>query len=107
MKCASLPEERCVAKAVGWNPELSTKYKTYRAVGRLKKRSEDETNENLRPERTEDEISNVKRKIMNGSRQRKIKKVGRKWKTSSQWRQQQLLAQGTSVEGAWLDVYDT
>ena len=45
--------------AAGWNPGLSTKYKTHRAVGRPKKRWEDEINEFLRPERTEDEISKV------------------------------------------------
>ena len=32
MRLASLPDERCVVKAAGWNPELSTKNKTYRAV---------------------------------------------------------------------------
>ena len=48
-------------KAAGWNPELTTKYKTYRAVGRPKKRWGDELNDFLRPERTEDEMSNVER----------------------------------------------
>ena len=61
VKIASSPEERWVMKAAGWNPELSTKYKTYRAVGRPKKRCEDEINEFLRPVRTEDELSNVER----------------------------------------------
>ena len=32
MRIASLPKEGWVAKAAGWNPELSMKYKTYRAV---------------------------------------------------------------------------
>ena len=61
MKIASLPEERWVMKAAGWNPERSMKYKTYRVVGRPKKRWEDERNDFLRPERTEDEINNVER----------------------------------------------
>ena len=61
MRVASLLEERWVMKAAGWNPELSTKYKTCRAVGRPKKRFQDEINDFLRPERTEDEISNVER----------------------------------------------
>ena len=47
--------------AARWNPELSTKNKTYRAVGRPKKRWEDEVDDCLRPERTEDEIRNVER----------------------------------------------
>ena len=58
---ASLPDERWVVKAAGWNPELNTKYKTCRAAGRPKTRCEDELNEFPRPERTEDEISNVER----------------------------------------------
>ena len=37
MRIASLLKERWVRKAAGWNPELSMKYKTYRAVGRPKK----------------------------------------------------------------------
>ena len=48
MRIASLPEERWVIKAAGWNPEFSTKDTTYRAVGRPKKRWEDEINEFLR-----------------------------------------------------------
>ena len=61
MRVASLPEERWAMKAAGWNPELSTKYRTYRAVGRPKKRWEDEINDFFRQERTEDEMSNVER----------------------------------------------
>ena len=67
MRIAFLLEERWVMKAAGWNPELSTKYKKYRAVGRPKKRWEDEINDFLRLERTEDETSNVETK-MNGSK---------------------------------------
>ena len=48
MRIASLPEERWVAKAAGLNPELSMKYKTYRAVGRPINRWEDEINDFLR-----------------------------------------------------------
>ena len=40
------------------NPELSTKYKTYRAVGRPKRRWEDEINEFLKPEETETPTGN-------------------------------------------------
>ena len=61
IRIASLPEERWVMKAAGWNLELSTKYKTHRAMGRPKKRWEDDINDFLRPERTEDEINNVER----------------------------------------------
>ena len=61
MRIASLPGERWVAKAAGWNPELSMKYKTYRAVGRPRKRWEDEINDFLRSARTEDTVNNVER----------------------------------------------
>ena len=33
MRIVSLPEERWIRKAAQWNPDLSTKYKTHRAVG--------------------------------------------------------------------------
>ena len=58
MRIPSLPEEEWVMKAAGWNPELSTKYKTYRAVGRPKKTWEDEINDFFSQERTA-ETSNV------------------------------------------------
>ena len=50
---------------------------------------------------------NPEQELRDGSRQQKIKKVGRKWKTSSQSRQQYLPAQGTSAEGKPLIMYDT
>ena len=53
MRIASLPDERWVVKAAEWNPELNTKYKTYRAVGRPRKRWEDEINDFLKHEETE------------------------------------------------------
>ena len=40
-------------KAAEWNPGLSTKIKTCRAVGRPKKTWEDEINDFLKPEETE------------------------------------------------------
>ena len=61
MRIASLLEETWVVKAAGWNPELSMKYKTYRAVGRPRKRWEDEINDFLRSERTEDVLNNDER----------------------------------------------
>ena len=61
MRIASVPEEIWVMNAAGWNPELSKKYKSYRAVGRPRRRWEDEINDFLRPKRTEDEINNVER----------------------------------------------
>ena len=61
MIIASLPEDRWVAKAAGWNPELSMQYKNNRVVGRPRKRWEDEINDFLRPERIENAINNIER----------------------------------------------
>ena len=44
---------RCWIKTHKWNPELSSKYKTYRAVGRPRRRWEDEINEFLKLEEAE------------------------------------------------------
>ena len=53
MRIASLPEERWAA--------LSMKYKTYKAVGRPRRRWEHEINDFVRSERTEDALNNVER----------------------------------------------
>ena len=58
MGIASLPVERWAVQAAEWNPELSTKHKTYRAIGRPKRRWEDEINEFLNPEETETTTGN-------------------------------------------------
>ena len=98
-RIASLPEERWVMKAAGWKPtEL---------LGRPKKRWEDEINDFLRPERTEDEISNVERNNNEWIKTAKDQEGWKKMETSSQARQQHLAAQGTSAEGERLIVCDT
>ena len=86
MRIASLPGERWAAKAAGWNPELSMKYKTYRAVGRPRKRWEDEINDFLRSARTEDTVNNVERN--NHEWIIRSKGMDENGKTSSQSRQQ-------------------
>ena len=63
MRISSLLDERWVVKAAEWNPELKTKYKTHRAVGRPKRRCEDEINEFFKPETTTgDDMMNNKSK---------------------------------------------
>ena len=57
LRIASLPGERWIVKAAEWNPELSSRYKTYRAIGRPRKRCEDDINEFLKLEETETGIS--------------------------------------------------
>ena len=53
MRTASLPDERWAKKEAEWNPGLSIKHKTWRLVGRPRKRWEDEINDFLKPEETE------------------------------------------------------
>ena len=56
LRIASLPGERWIVKAAEWNPELSSRYKTYRAIGRPR-RWEDDINEFLKLDETVTEIS--------------------------------------------------
>ena len=45
LRIATSPSERWLIKAAVWNPELSSKYRTNRAIGRPRKRWEDDINE--------------------------------------------------------------
>ena len=56
LRIATSPSERWLMKATGWNPELSSKYRTNRAIGRPRKRWEDDINEFLKL--VEDETEN-------------------------------------------------
>ena len=57
LRIATSPSERWVMKAAEWNPELSSKYRTNRAIGRPRKRWEDDINEFLKL--VEDETENL------------------------------------------------
>ena len=57
MRIATSPSERWLIKAVEWNPELSSKYRTNRAIGRPRKRWDDDINEFLR--HVEEETENL------------------------------------------------
>ena len=49
LRIASLPSERWKVKAAEWNPELRSRYKTYRAIERPRRRRwEDDINEFLK-----------------------------------------------------------
>ena len=48
LRIATSPSERWLIKAGEWNPELNSKYRTNRAIGRLRKRWEDDINEFLK-----------------------------------------------------------
>ena len=57
MRITTSPSERWLIKAAEWNPELSSKYRTNRAIGRPRKRWEDDINEFLK--RVEEETENL------------------------------------------------
>ena len=69
LRIATSPSERWIKKAAEWNPELSSKYRTNRTIGRPKKRWEDDINDFLKQnhdERKTDEPH--ERKIQNNNR---------------------------------------
>ena len=55
LRIATSPSERWLKKAAEWNPELSSRYRTNRAIGRSRKRWEDDINEFLKQEFEETE----------------------------------------------------
>ena len=57
MRIALSPSERWLIKAAEWNPGLSSKYRTNRAIGRPTKRWEDDINEFLK--QVEEEAENL------------------------------------------------
>ena len=48
LRIATSPCERWLKKAAEWNPDLSSRYKTNRAIGRPRKRWEDDINDFLK-----------------------------------------------------------
>ena len=55
LRIATSPSERWLKKAAEWNPDLSSRYRTNRAIGRPRKRWEDDINEFLKQEFEENE----------------------------------------------------
>ena len=72
MRLASLPDGRWVVNAAGWNPELSTKNKTYRAV--------EDQKENGKTRLTN---SSSLKKLFGSQRQKKVKD-GKQWKVNTE-----------------------
>ena len=50
LRIATSPSDRWLRKAADWNPELSTRYRTNRAIGRPRKSWEDDINEFVKQE---------------------------------------------------------
>ena len=55
LRIATSLSERWLKKAAEWNPELSSRYRTNRAIGRPRKRWEDDINEFFKQEFEENE----------------------------------------------------
>ena len=50
LRIATSPRDKWLRKVANWNPELSTRYRINRAIGRSRKRWEDDINEFLKQE---------------------------------------------------------
>ena len=61
-RIATSPSERWVKKAAEWNPEMSSKYRTSRTIGRPKKRWEDDINDFLKQNHDETKIEETREK---------------------------------------------
>ena len=58
LRIATSPSERWLKKAAEWNPDLSSRYRINRAIGRPRKRWEDDINDFLKQEFEENENEN-------------------------------------------------
>ena len=58
LRIATSPSERWLTKAAEWSPDLSSRYQTNRAIGRPRKRWEDDINDFLKQVREEEENQN-------------------------------------------------
>ena len=66
LRIATSPGERWMKKAAEWNPEVSSRYRTNRAIGRPRKRWEDDINDFLKQTLEEKEKDEpIERKIQN------------------------------------------
>ena len=80
LRIAPSPSERWLIKAAERNPELSSKYRTNRAIGRPRKRWEDDINEFLKlvEEETENQQPHQQNMDQHGKRPRKMGSTRRK-----------------------------
>ena len=80
LRIATSPSERWLKKAAEWNPELSSKYKTNRAIGRPRKKWEDDINDFLKQILEEKESEEpIERRIQNNNNWINTAKDWRKW----------------------------
>ena len=83
LRIALLPSERCIVKAAEWNPELSSRNKIYRTIGKPKRRWEDDINEFLKFEVNETEKLYWKWQQIQQIMDQNSK---RQWKMDSSWK---------------------
>ena len=68
LRIATSPSERWLKKAAEWNPELSSRYRTNRTIGRPRKRWEDDINDFLKQNLDEKENEEpIERKSQNNN----------------------------------------
>ena len=80
LRIATSPSERWLKKAAEWNPELSSRYRTNRAIGRPKKRWEDDINDFLKQNLDEKENEEpIERKSQNNNIWINIAKDRKEW----------------------------
>ena len=79
-RIATSPSERWVKKAAEWNPEMSSKYRTSRMIGRPKKRWEDDINDFLKQNHDERKTDEPReRRIQNNNMWIKIAIDRKEW----------------------------
>ena len=80
LRIATSPSERWLKKVAEWNPDLSSRYRTNRAIGRPRKRWEDDINDFLKQILEEKENEEpIERRIQNNNNWINIAKDWRKW----------------------------
>ena len=80
LRIATSPSERWKKKAAVWNPELSSRYRTNRAIGRPRKRWEDDINDFLKQNFEEKENEEpLGRKSQNNNTWINIAKDRKEW----------------------------
>ena len=80
LRIATSPSERWLKKAAEWNPDLSSRYRTNRAIGRPRKRWEDDINDFLKQVLEEKENEDpIERRIQTNSNWINIAKDWRRW----------------------------
>ena len=80
LRIATSPSERWLKKAAEWNPGLSSRYRTNRAIGRPRKRWDDDINDVLKQIHEEKEREEpIERKTQNNNNWINTAKDWEKW----------------------------